>query len=140
LRNDAAHNQSKQPVRILVVDDYEAFRQFVCSMLGKKSEWQVVAEASDGLQAVHKAEELQPDLILLDIGLPKLNGIEAARRIRKLAPDSKILFLSQEFSAEIVQDALSVGARGYVFKAHAGSELLASVDAVLQGKQFVSSG
>ena len=123
-----------------MVDDYEPFRQFVCSMLGKKSEWQVVAEASDGLQAVHKAEELQPDLILLDIGLPKLNGIEAARRIRKLAPDSKILFLSQEFSAEIVQDALSVGARGYVFKAHAGSELLAAVDAVLQGKQFVRPG
>jgi len=126
--------------RVLVVDDYEPFRQFVCSMLGKKAESQVVAEASDGLQAVHKAEELQPDLILLDIGLPKLNGIEAARRIRKLAPDSKILFLSQEFSAEIVQDALSVGAGGYVFKAHAGSELLAAVDAVLQGKQFVSSG
>jgi DNA-binding NarL/FixJ family response regulator len=123
-----------------MVDDHEPFRQFVCSMLGKKSEWQVVAEASDGLQAVHKAEALQPDLILLDIGLPKLNGIEAARRIRKLAPDSKILFLSQEFSAEIVQDALSVGARGYVFKAHAGSQLLAAVDAVLQGKQLVSAG
>jgi DNA-binding NarL/FixJ family response regulator len=109
-------------------------------MLQKKSEWQVIAEASDGLQAVHKAEELQPDLILLDIGLPKLNGIEAARRIRKLAPDSKILFVSREDSAEVVQEALSAGARGYIFKAYVGSELLFAVDAVIQGKQFISPG
>jgi response regulator receiver domain-containing protein len=68
LRNDPARDESKQPVRILVVDDHQPFRQIVCSMLGTKSEWQVIAEASDGLQAVHKAEELQPDLILLDIG------------------------------------------------------------------------
>ncbi len=140
LRNDAARDESKQSVRILVVDDHEQFRQFLCSMLQKKSEWQVIAEASDGLQAVHKAEELQPDLILLDIGLPKLNGIEAARLIRKLAPDSKILFLSQEDSAEVVQEALSVGARGYIFKAYVGSELLFAVDAVIQGKQFISAG
>jgi DNA-binding NarL/FixJ family response regulator len=105
--------------------------------LGKRREWQVVGEASDGIEAVHKAEELQPDLILLDIGLPSLNGIEAARRIRELAPDSKILFLSQDFSPDIVQEALSVGARGYILKAYAGSELLIAVDSVLQGKQFV---
>ena len=92
------------------------------------------------MQAVHKAVELQPDLILLDTGLPKLNRIEAARRIRKLAPDSKILFLSQEFAAEIVQDALSVGARGYIFKAYVASELLFAVNAVIQGKQFISRG
>jgi len=140
LRNDAARDESKQSVRILVVDDHEQIRQFLCSMLQKKSEWQVIAEASDGLQAVHEAEELQPDLILLDIGLPKLNGIEAARRIRKLAPDSKILFVSREDSAEVVQEALSVGARGYIFKAYVGSELLFAVDAVIQGKQFISPG
>jgi DNA-binding NarL/FixJ family response regulator len=105
--------------------------------LAKRREWQVVGEASDGIEAVHKAKELQPDLILLDIGLPSLNGIEAARRIRQLAPDSKILFLSQDFSPNTVQEALSLGAWGYIFKAYAGSELLIAVDSILQGKQFV---
>ena len=126
--------------RILVVEDYEPFRRFVCSTLGKRPELQVIGEASDGLEAVQKAEELQPGLIVLDIGLPRLNGIEAARRIRKVSPESKILFVSQESSADVVQEALSLGALGYVIKAYAGSELLAAVEAVLHGKQFVSSG
>ena len=101
---------------------------------------QIVGESSDGLEAVHKAEELQPDLIVLDIGLPKLNGIEAARRIRKLSPKSKILLISQESAADVVQEALALGALGYVVKAHAGSELLAAAEAVLEGRQFISSG
>ena len=104
------------PVRVLVVDDYEPFRRFVCSTLGKSSDLQVIGEADDGLEAIHKAEELQPDLIVLDIGLPTLNGIEAARRIRKLSPESKILFVSQESSADVVQEALRIGALGYVVK------------------------
>ena len=109
-------------------------------MLRKKPELQIIGELSDGLTAVQKVEELNPDLILLDIGLPTLNGIEAARRIRKLVPKAKILFLTQESSNDIVQEAFSLGARGYVVKAQAGTELLAAVEAVLQGKQFVSSG
>jgi DNA-binding NarL/FixJ family response regulator len=129
-----------QAFRVLVVDDYEPFRRFVCSTLGTRPELQIVGEASDGLEAVHKAGELQPDLIVLDIGLPTLNGIEAARRIRKLSPESKILFVSQESSADVVQEALSLGALGYVVKTHAGSELLAAVGAVRQGRQFVRSG
>jgi len=127
-------------VRLLVVDDYEPFRRFVCSTLEKRPELQVIGEVSDGLEAVQKAAELTPDLILLDIGLPTLNGIEAARRIRKLSPESKILFLSQESSADVVHEVLSLGALGYVVKAHAGTELLAAVEAVCQGRQFVSSG
>ena len=127
-------------VRVFVVDDYDPFRQFICSTLRKKPELQIVGEASDGLEAVNKAEELQPDLILLDIGLPTLNGIEAARRIRKVSPESKILFVSQESYADVVQEALALGALGYVVKAHAGSELLAAVEAVLEGRQFVSRG
>jgi len=75
--------------RIIVVEDHEPFRRFVCSALGKRPELQIVSEVSDGLEAVHKFEELQPDLILLDIGLPTLNGIDAARRIRKVAPTPK---------------------------------------------------
>ena len=100
---------------------------------------QIVGQASDGLEAVNQAGALQPDLILLDLGLPGLNGIEAARRIRKLSPKSKILFVSQESAADVVREALSVGALGYVVKAHAGSELLVAVDAVRQGKRFTSS-
>jgi DNA-binding NarL/FixJ family response regulator len=127
-------------IRILVVDDFEPFRMFVLSVFSKTPEFQVVCEASDGLEAVQKAEELKPDVILLDIGLPKLNGIHAARQIRKLAPSSRILFLSQESSADVVQEALDVGAMGYVVKAYAGSDLLAAVEAVCQGKRFVSVG
>ena len=127
-------------VRVLVVDDYEPFRRFICSTLRKRPALQIVGETSDGLEAVQKAEELQPDLIVLDIGLPSLSGIEAARRIRKLSPESKILFISQESSADVVQEALALGALGYVVKAHAGSEMLAAVEAVLEGRQFVSRG
>jgi DNA-binding NarL/FixJ family response regulator len=123
-----------------VVEDSEPFRRFICSTLGKRPDWQVIGEASDGLEAVHKAEELQPDLILLDIGLPSLNGIEAARRIRKLSSKSKILFVSQESSVDVVQETFSLGALGYIVKTHAGSELLAAVEAVCQGRRFVSAG
>jgi DNA-binding NarL/FixJ family response regulator len=125
-------------IRILVVDDYGNWRRQVRLLLRGRSEWQVICEASDGLEAVQKAEKQQPDLILLDIGLPKLNGIEAARRIRKLSPHSKIIFLSQDNDPDIVQEALSTGAVGYVCKAHAQSELLPAVEAVLADKQFVN--
>ena len=125
--------------RVLVVDDYEPFRRFICSTL-RRPELQIVGQASDGLEAVQQAEELQPDLILLDIGLPSLNGIEVARQIRKLFPRSIILFVSQESSADVVQEALAMGALGYVVKAHAGSDLLPAVGAVLEGRQFVSRG
>jgi DNA-binding NarL/FixJ family response regulator len=126
-------------VRVLVVEDFVPYRQFICSTLGTKLELQVVGEVSDGLEAVQKAEELKPDLILLDIGLPSLSGIEAARQIRKLSPESKIIFVSQESSADVVQEALSLGAWGYVVKTRAGHELLAAVESVLLGKPFVSS-
>ena len=124
---------------MLVIEHYEPFRCFICSTLRKRSGLQIVGETADGLEAVRKAEELQPDLVVLDIGLPSLNGIEAARRIRKLSPESKILFVSQESSGDVVQEALALGALGYVVKTHAGS-LLAAVGAVLGGGQYISSG
>jgi DNA-binding NarL/FixJ family response regulator len=128
------------PIRVLLVEDFEPFRQFIASTLQKRRQLHVISEVSDGLDAVQKAQELQPDLIVLDIGLPRLNGIEAARRIRKVSPESKLLFLSQESSADAVQEVFGLGGLGYVVKVHAGSELLLAVDAVLQGNQFVSSG
>jgi DNA-binding NarL/FixJ family response regulator len=136
----AGGHQIASPVRVLVVDDYEPFRTFVRSILKKRPDLQIVGEVSDGLEAVQKAEELQPDLIVLDIGLPTLNGIEAARQIRKLSPESRILILTQESSADVVQEVLSAGALGYVVKAYAGSELLTAVESVCQGRQYVSSG
>jgi DNA-binding NarL/FixJ family response regulator len=108
-------------------------------MFSKTPELQVICEVSDGIEAVHKAEELQPDLILLDVGLPGLNGIEAARQVRKLAPQSKILFVSQESSVDVIEEALGLGAMGYVIKARAATELLTAVTAVLRGDGFVSS-
>ena len=105
--------------------------------LQSRPELQIVSEASDGLQAVQKAEELQPDVILLDISLPKLNGIEAARQIRKSAPRSRIIFVSQDSSPDLVQEALSLGTCGYVVKSKAEHDFVATVDEVLEGSQFL---
>ena len=131
-------------VRLLVVEDHEPFRRFVCSTLSVRP-WRREPNCrssakSDGLEAVQKAEELRPDLILLDVGLPTLNGIEAARRIRKRSPQSKILCVSQETSTDVVQKALGLGAMGYVAKTNAGIELLVAVEAVCQSRRFVSAG
>ena len=126
-------------IRILVVEDHEMWRRFYLTALQKRPELQVIAEVSDGLEAIGKAKELRPDLILLDIGLPTLNGIEVARRILKVAPTSKILFVSENRSVDVVEEALSNGARGYILKSDAGSELLPAIKAVLEGKRFISA-
>jgi|HubBroStandDraft_6_1064221.scaffolds.fasta_scaffold315660_1 DNA-binding NarL/FixJ family response regulator len=123
---------------ILVVDDFERWRHLVSSMIGKEGDLQVAGEASDGLEAVQKAKALKPDLVLLDIGLPKLNGLVVARRIRRLSPCSKILFLSQESSPDVVREALKVGV-GFVVKTDAAKELLSAVNAVMLDRQFLSS-
>lgn len=126
--------------RVLVVEDHEPFRRFISSVLQGKPGLQVIGEVSDGLDAVEKAVKLQPDLILLDIGLPGLNGIEAARRIRRMAASCKILFVSLESSASVVQTALDSGALGYVLKSEAGMDLLTAVEAAIRGEHFVSRG
>jgi DNA-binding NarL/FixJ family response regulator len=126
-------------MRILVVDDFEPYRQLVVSLLDKDPGLEVVGEASDGLDAVAKAQQLRPDLILMDIGLPNLNGLEAARRIIRILPESKIVFLTQEMSPEFVQAAFKLGASGYVIKQQAKKDLSVAVIAVLQGSQFTSS-
>lgn len=126
-------------VRILVVDDNERWRGFLRTTIGEQLELQIVGEASDGWEGIQQTERLQPDLILLDTGLPKLNGIEAARRIREISPTSKILFMSENRSPDIVEEGLSTGAGGYVVKPDAGRELLPAVKAVLEGKRFVSA-
>ena|SRR5579859_6479528 len=124
--------------RVLVVDDFAPLRRFTEDTLEQVPDFEIVAEASDGLDAVQRAQELQPDLILLDIRLPGLNGIEAVGRIRTCSPQSKILIVSAEPAPEIVQEAFRLGARGYVVKAHATEELLPALSIVLAGERFVS--
>jgi DNA-binding NarL/FixJ family response regulator len=127
-------------VRILIVDDFDLWKGFVIARLKERPDLHIVGFASDGLQAVQKAEELQPDLILLDLELPKLNGIEAARRIRRVSPMSKILFVSGESDLDSVRSAFQAGGSGYVSKMDAAAGLLAGIEAVLRGQRFLSPG
>jgi len=127
-------------LRVLVVDDYEPWRRFVTSTLEKQPEVEIIGEASDGREAVEMAQQLHPDLILLDIGLPTVNGLEAGRQIRERIPETKILFLSENRSLAIAEKAIRIGASGYVVKSKAATELVKALRAVLQGKEFVSAG
>ena len=117
----------RPPNRVLVVDDYEDWRRLISTTVQKLAETHVISEASDGLQAVQVAQQMQPDLILLDIGLPSLNGLEAASQIRNLST-SKILFISENRSWDMAEEALSTRAEGYVVKSDAGRELLPECD------------
>jgi DNA-binding NarL/FixJ family response regulator len=126
-------------LKILLVEDHASFRRLISTELQRREEFQVI-EAADGLEAIEKAEELQPDLILLDINLPKMNGFEVAKRVRGLAPAARVLFLSQESSPDIVRKALSLGVDGYVQKLSAGSDLLPAIAAAFAGRRFISRG
>lgn len=127
-------------VRILLVEDSEYFQVLITSILQERPNAQLVGVVSDGVEAVRRAKELQPDLILLDICLPKMNGVKAAREIRAVAPESRIVFVSQETSAGVVKEAIKLGAWGYVVKSYVRCELIRAMDAVLQGRQFIGSG
>lgn len=127
------------PFSTLLVEDYDDLRRVLRIMLEEKTPCIVVGEALDGVQAVEMAEELQPEVILIDLALPNLNGMEAARQIRTVSPTSKLIFLTQNTSPEVIQGAFSLGAMGYLLKSDAG-ELPSAIEAVLKGEQFVSSG
>jgi len=123
---------------VLVVDDYARWRETMCAMLKAYADCQLLCEAGDGIDAVERSNELKPQLILLDLDLPRLNGIEAARQIARLTPDSAILFVSMNNSADVVREALRTGAKGYLLKTDAGNELWPAIEAVLQNKQYLS--
>ena len=125
-------------VRVLVVDDFEPWQRQVIRQIREKPNFKIIGMMADGMEAIQKAEELQPDLVLLDVSLPKLSGIEAARKIRKLVPRAKILFLSASPDPDVVRAAFCAGGAGYVLKSDAASALLPGMEAVLSGKQFVS--
>src|SRR5258708_10957471 len=135
-----AEDQPLSPIRILVADDFEDWRRQVRLLFQARPQWQILAEVSDGSEAVQKAADLKPDLIVLDISLPTLNGIEAARQIRQFSPNSRIVFLNQNNDLDIVRAGLTTGALGYICKADSQNDLLPAIEAVLQGRQFVSSG
>ena len=125
-------------VRVLLVDDFEPFRSLVSMMLRSTRSFEIIGEAADGLSAVQRAEELRPDLVLLDMDLPGIHGIEVARHVRRVSPSSKILFVSAGMFPDQAQAALDTGASGYVVKFEVARELLTAIETVLKGKQFVS--
>ena len=125
-------------IRVLVVDDFEPWRRFVSVMLRTKPGLAIVGEASDGSEAFQKAVELEPDLILMDIGLPTVNGLDTVRRIRDFVPEAKIILLSDESSFDVVQKAMDLGASAYVLKTSAAADLLTTVETVLSGLKIVN--
>lgn len=129
---------SQSFIRILLVDDFADWRNGVHAKLRGDPRLQIVGFAADGVEGILQAKELQPDLILLDIGLPKMDGIRAAREIRKIAIESKIVFLSQENDPDVVRAAIDAGGHGYVLKSEACCHLVAAVRAVMLGEKFVS--
>jgi len=126
------------PIRVLIVDDHGIARRGIRSVLESNPELEVVAETADGEEAVQKTRDLHPDIILLDISLPGISGIEAARRIRQCAPETRVVFVSQHDSISLVKEALDLGASGYVVKSDAGRDLLPAVEAARTGQVFVS--
>ena len=125
-------------IRILVVDDHPIVRQGLKTLLEGHSGWQVVGEAADGAEAIEKAKDLTPDVMVLDVTMPRMNGLEACRLLRRQAPDLEILFVTQHDSPQMMREALEAGARGYVVKSNAARDLLAAVEAVSQHRIFTA--
>ena len=128
------------PHRVLVVEDHAPFRGLICRLLRQRADLEIVGEAADGWDAIRQAEALRPDVVLLDIGLPGLSGIEAAGRIRATVPDARLMFVTIESSLEIVERAFRGGAHGYVYKPRALRDVLPVLDAIIHGARFVSGG
>ena len=127
-------------VGVLVVDDNEDWRKWTLSRLKEDPSFAIVGEAEDGVRAVQMAQELQPEIILLDISLPRLNGVQSGAWIRKVAPAARIIFVSQQFDADIVDAALQIGASGFVLKSDAGEALMDAIRAALRDDRFMSRG
>jgi len=126
--------------RVLVVEDHEPFRRVICEVLQRRGDVLIVGEAADGLDAIRQAEALRPDVVMLDIGLPTLSGLEVAGRIRASVPDAKLMFVTNESSLEVAEQAFSRGAHGYVYKPRALRDIPPVLEAILRGGQFVSGG
>lgn len=138
--NQQGDGLTNSPIQILLAEDFVPYRTMVASLLSGSTHFRVICQASDGIEAAEQAQLLGPDVVLMDIGLPILNGLEAARRIREMVPAAKIVFLTQETDAGIVEEAFSLGADGYISKQKTRSDLLPALAAILEGKRFISEG
>jgi len=125
-------------VRILLVDDHPVVRQGLKTLLEGRSEWEIVGEASDGIEALEKVSSLQPDVIVLDVTMPRMNGIEACRLIQQRTPGREVLFVTQHDSPQMLREALAAGARGYVVKSNLARDLVEAVEAVSQHRPFTA--
>lgn len=125
--------------RILVADDHEVVRKGLVSLLQQQPDWQVCGEAGDGREAVEKAAQLKPDVVILDIGMPSLNGLEAARQILKTNPSARVLILTLHDSDQVVRDVLNAGARGFLLKSDAARDLVAAIEALRRDKTYFTS-
>jgi DNA-binding NarL/FixJ family response regulator len=123
-------------IRVLIVDDFEPWRATMRKMLEDEQSFEIVGESEDGLDAIEKSSLLQPDLVILDIGLPGMNGLKAARRIGVVSPDSKLLFVSANVDHDVIQEAVMIGA-GFVSKSDAANDLLPLIKAILDGESFL---
>lgn len=127
-------------LRVLVVEDHEPFRRVICELLQQRADLLIVGEAADGLDAICQAEALRPDVVMLDIGLPMLSGLEVAGRIRAKVPDAKLMFVTNESSLEVVEEAFRRGANGYLYKPRVQRDVLPVLEAIIRGGRFVSGG
>ncbi len=123
-------------LRILIADDHELMRRGVRSLLEAEAGWKVVGEAADGQELVEKTEKLRPDVVVLDISMPRLNGLEAAHRIKKILPEVKILILSMHDSEQLARSVLDAGARGYIAKSDTARDLVIAIEALRRNKTF----
>jgi DNA-binding NarL/FixJ family response regulator len=126
-------------LRILIADDHEVARKGIRSILESHLGWEVCGEVKDGREAVESASTLKPDVLLLDIGMPNLNGLDAARQILAISPDARILILTVHDSEQMVREVLAAGARGFLLKSDAGRDLIAAVEALQHGRTFFTS-
>jgi len=125
-----------KPLRILIADDHDLVRRGVKALLQSHADWQICGEAITGREAVSKAEELKPDIVILDISMPDLNGVEAARRIRKASTNTEVLILSMHYSDQLIREIIDAGVRGYIVKSDSDRDLIIAVETLAKHRPF----